>query len=98
MDWVDGKPEGMVTEWYEDGQKRNEGMWQEGGRHGRSTWWYADGTKEKEVTYVSGEPDGVWTYWDSTGAMTKKQFWDRGVFLRVEEARRGITKDTNPAP
>ena len=84
MDWVDGKPEGVVAEWYENGQLKNAGTWENGGRHGLSTWWYANGVKQKEVTYLNGEPDGVWTYWDSTGAVAKRQFWDRGAFLRVE--------------
>ena len=47
--------------------------------------WYANGQKQKEVNYIEGEPDGIWTYWDSTGVITKKQYWDRGAFLRVEE-------------
>jgi antitoxin component YwqK of YwqJK toxin-antitoxin module len=85
MDWVDGKPEGIVTEWYASGQIRNRGTWENGGRHGLSTWWYENGIKEKEVTYIDGEPDGEWTYSDSTGVLDKKQYWRRGEFLRVEE-------------
>lgn len=84
MDWVKGNPEGTVYEWYESGQQKNVGHWKNAGRDGLSTWWYANGQKEKEVTYIGGEPNGVWTYWDSTGAIAKKQYWDHGIFLKVD--------------
>ena len=41
--YVDGKPDGLWTYWYENGQKKEEGNYQHGVKNGMWVEWYPDG-------------------------------------------------------
>ena len=51
----DGIPVGLVTSWYENGQKEGEGTWKDGEWDGLTTLWYENGQKWNEETYEDGE-------------------------------------------
>lgn len=36
-------PYRLVTEWYENGQKKLEFNYKDGNRHGLAVWWYENG-------------------------------------------------------
>ena len=47
--------DGLHTELYENGQKKEEGTWKDGKKDGLVTEWYENGQKEYEKTYKDGE-------------------------------------------
>ena len=51
----DGKRDGLVTTWYENGQMKQEGTFRDGKRDGLVTQWYENGKKQLEVTFKDGE-------------------------------------------
>jgi hypothetical protein len=59
----DGKPHGLVTSWYANGQKHREGNLKDGKFHGPSTSWYESGQKSM-VSYG----DGSWIAWNENGS------------------------------
>jgi len=62
-----GKEDGLVTAWYENGQKRQEGTAKDGEKDGLWTEWHKNGQKEYEVTYKYGEFDGLFSEWYENG-------------------------------
>ena len=72
--FLDGKPDGMWTYWFPNGQKKeegnpvssdstslaflNDGIW---------TFWHANGQMKETGTYINGEKDGPWTEWHDNG-------------------------------
>jgi len=64
-EYRDGKLNGKVTTWYENGQKRSEGEWRDGKERGKWTYWYENGQKERESEYRDGkEISEKRYYWD----------------------------------
>ena len=63
----DGKPDGLTTHWYKNGQKKIEETYNDGKRDGAWTQWRANGQKEYEGTYKDGKLDGLMTEWYENG-------------------------------
>ncbi len=59
--FLNGKLHGLVTIWYENGQKLVEGTCKNGKGDGRWTRWHKNGQKAVEVTYKNGELHGLVT-------------------------------------
>ena len=53
--WKEGKMHGLYTNWYKNGQKKEEGNYKDGKRDGLWTTWFEGGNKEKEKT-------GIWCF------------------------------------
>ena len=62
----DGKPNGLMIEWHENGQKSVEGNFKDGEPHGLVTVWHENGQKAAEVTVKDGE-EVSGKYWNSRG-------------------------------
>ena len=56
--YVDGKGQGLHTQWYENGQKKVEGTFVDGKAQGLVTGWYENGQKMGEGTFVGGKESG----------------------------------------
>ena len=54
--FLDGKRDGVATEWYDDGQIRSEVEFKNGNRHGRTRRWDKDGNIELDLLFEEGEP------------------------------------------
>ena len=65
--YKDGKAHGLMTEWYEDGQKWEEGNYTDGKREGLWTFWYEHGQKKAERIYKNGNQNGLETTWQKSG-------------------------------
>ncbi|MDB4671029.1 hypothetical protein OAF34_02745 [Pirellulaceae bacterium] len=63
----DGRPEGLITEWYENGQKRSEGKYKDGKDDGLHISWYENGQKSFEGKYKDGERVGLHISWYENG-------------------------------
>jgi len=60
--------DGLHTEWYENGQKKEEGTYKNGEKDGLWTEWYENGQKGREEIYK----DGVLIsekYWNEDGSV-----------------------------
>ncbi len=51
-----GQLHGVLTRWYENGQKESEGAWRKGLQHGRQVGWYENGLKWYDSEYRNGQP------------------------------------------
>ena len=51
-----GKVDGKLTSWYNNGQKEFEGMYEEGKQDGKWIWWNKVGVKEREAHFINGQP------------------------------------------
>jgi len=74
----DGKPKGLIIEWYENGQKESEVTFKDGEQDGLWTEWRENGQKKEEKTYKDGELDGLLTYWYENGQKKQEQIYKEG--------------------
>ena len=83
----DGKPVGLVKDYYIDGTKQ----WQGSLSHldlrdnskdimdGVCAWFHANGTKAEEVYYVQGKQHGVYKSWAEDGSLKQEVEYKKGV-------------------
>ena len=81
----DGKPDGLFTEWYENGQKKGKGISKDGKPDGLFSEWYENGQKRKEVTYKDGKRDGLLTSWHEHGQKEKEETYETGESIDIKE-------------
>ncbi len=62
----DGKPNGLMIEWHENGQKAGEGTLKDGEPHGLYLRWHENGQKAAEATLKDGELVSA-KYWNRKG-------------------------------
>ena len=62
-----GKYNGLVTLWYENGQKKSETNYKDDKNEGLYTLWYESGQKKSEINYKDGKEDGLRTEWYENG-------------------------------
>jgi len=70
--------DGLHTEWYENGQKKEETTYKDGEKDGLWTEWFENGQKEKEGTYKNGKEDGKYTLWYSNGQKEEEGTFKNG--------------------
>ena len=51
MHFINGRPHGLRTEWYDNGQKKEEGNFINGEQQGRWTYYNKDGTLDGTEDY-----------------------------------------------
>jgi antitoxin component YwqK of YwqJK toxin-antitoxin module len=74
----DGKPSGLQTVWFENGQKKDEGNWKDGKTDGLKTTWFENGQKKEEGNWKDGKLDGLVTMWYENGQKLFKGNWKDG--------------------
>tara|TARA_B110000014_G_C20078034_1_gene562955 strand:+ start:99 stop:581 length:483 start_codon:yes stop_codon:yes gene_type:complete len=67
--YKDGEVDGVVTSWYESGQKEIQGTFKNGNEDGLLTGWYENGQKRFEETYKDGELVEVKGRWNEDGSV-----------------------------
>ncbi len=60
-------PDGVMTWWHINGQKKVESNVINGQPHGLATQWYDDGQKKCERNFVNGRGEGTGIEWDENG-------------------------------
>jgi antitoxin component YwqK of YwqJK toxin-antitoxin module len=65
--FVNGKEEGLFTEWYQNGQKISEVKYVNGEPEGLETRWHRNGQKQSEINYINGKKEGLETRWNKNG-------------------------------
>ena len=72
----EGKPDGLMIEWHQNGQKSGEGTLKDGKEDGPVTMWHKNGQKLAEVTFKDGEEVSA-KYWNSKGEEVKT--WEEAM-------------------
>jgi len=71
-------PDGIWTEWYDNGQKKSEGEYLLGMRVGLWTEWHDNGQKATETEYVDGVEEGRRTRWLKSGQIEREAIFRAG--------------------
>ena len=83
---------GSINEWFENGEKKINGIYSEGLKHGIWTSWFPDGIKESMVTYNKGNMEGVFIFYYNNG--NKKS--EGVVSYKGQKEERCWDQDGNP--
>jgi antitoxin component YwqK of YwqJK toxin-antitoxin module len=65
--YINGKREGLFTEWWSNGQKEIQTNYENDEKEGLLTEWRSNGKKKKEGNYINGKREGLFTEWWSNG-------------------------------
>ena len=74
-----GREQGDVTRWYDNGMRASVIAMRDGQRHGLLQRWYADGGLQQIVPYEHGKKHGIERLWDPHGRLLLEQAWQAGV-------------------
>jgi len=80
-----GKKNGKWTEWYKNGQKKEEGTYKDGKEDGLDIGWYENGQKQLEETWKDGKEDGLVTQWYENGQKQLEGTWKDGNIVSYKE-------------
>ena len=69
--------------YYESGQKKEEGSFKDGKEDGLKTWWYENGQKMSESSYKDGILDGLWTNWYKNGQKKIERTYKDGKLFNI---------------
>lgn len=76
--------DGLMTYWYENGQKKKEGTYKDNNKNGKWTEWYENGQKEYEINFVGdsgGYEDGLGTHWYENGQKRGEYIYKYGQII-----------------
>jgi antitoxin component YwqK of YwqJK toxin-antitoxin module len=90
---------GKFTEYYRNGQKFSEGVYENGVLVGDWSYWHENGQLAKKVTFKNGVPDGSWDTFREDGSLSAKksykdglrqgtwtQYYDDGKTVKIEQS------------
>ena len=77
--YVEGRIQGVETQWHENGQMRTEQHYDNGLRNGPRYCWDNQGNKVKEENYRHDKPHGMWTIWRANGQIKWQQEFVDGL-------------------
>jgi len=78
IDCVDGKTQGMLTQYYPSGKKRFQVPMQDNQANGDAVGWYTSGKKKSEYPYQNGVVNGTFTEWFETGQQSLEANYIKG--------------------
>lgn len=73
-----GREQGDVTEWYDNGVRAQVTPMRDCQRHGLLQSWYGDGSVRQLVPYEHGKKQGIEREWDPSGKLVLEQAWRDG--------------------
>ena len=73
-----GREQGDVTEWYDNGVRAQVVPMRDGQRHGLLQTRYSDGSLRQIVPYEHGKKHGIEREWDPSGKLVLEQAWRDG--------------------
>ena len=73
-----GREQGDVTEWYDNGVRAKVVPMRDGQRHGLLQVWASDGSLLQLVPYEHGKKQGIEREWDPSGKLVLEQAWRDG--------------------
>jgi len=82
--YKDGKREGELSNWHENGQIELEANFIDDIIEGKVTWWYENGQKWKEEYYNKNDNDelhGKFIEWDVNGNIKREAIYKDGACI-----------------
>ncbi|WP_193317015.1 toxin-antitoxin system YwqK family antitoxin [Janthinobacterium sp. FT14W] len=73
-----GREQGDVTQWFDNGVRATVTPMLDGQRHGLLQAWYDDGSLRQIVPYDHGKQHGIERQWDQAGKLVLEQAWQAG--------------------
>ncbi|WP_219135717.1 toxin-antitoxin system YwqK family antitoxin [Janthinobacterium sp. UMAB-60] len=73
-----GREQGDVTQWHDNGVRAQVTPMRDGQRHGLLQSWYGDGSVRQLVPYEHGKKHGIEREWDPAGKLVLEQAWRHG--------------------
>ena len=75
----DGKPDGVLTYWYENGNMDSKISWRNGKLNGTISHWHENGVKSDSGFYKGGEEHGQYLQWHKNGKQSMVLLYDNGI-------------------
>ncbi len=76
-----GLARNAYSQWYSNGQLREETNYQAGKREGLSREWYENGQLELEGNFQAGKLEGLFRIWDENGQLTFEGTYEAGELV-----------------
>ena len=73
-----GREQGDVTQWHDNGARASVMPMRDGQRHGLLRTWASDGSLRQLVPYEQGRKQGIERQWDAAGKLVLEQAWQAG--------------------
>jgi antitoxin component YwqK of YwqJK toxin-antitoxin module len=89
MTWKNGVREGPWEQYYSDGRIKLRGSFKNDQKDGKFMTLYSSGLPMIAGQYIDGNPEGTWLYYTEKGVIRKKEFFEDGKLMKVEEPQGG---------
>ena len=76
--YINGKYDGLWTQWYANGQVFLQGKYNEDMLIGEWTQWYKNGNKYFSGNYNDSNQEGAWIYYSPDASDSTKVFYSNG--------------------
>ena len=86
LNYKNGIKDGLWEQYYVDGKLKLRGTYKAGEKQGPFKAFYNSALPMMEGQYKLGHKDGTWIFYNEKGALLKKEFYDKGKLIKVEEA------------
>lgn len=81
-----GKPDGLVRTWFENGCPESEMFFLGGLPHGEVTYWHSNGNLKKRGVLRRGKEEGEWSEWHANGQLSSRGTYRGGVMDGLAES------------
>ena len=76
-----GRENGTVTLWYDNGRREYEVFFVAGVKQGIEKWWYDNGVQRIEIRYRDGVEHGQVSAWDRDGRLLAQKRYEHGSLI-----------------
>ena len=84
FNYKNGIKDGPWEQYYPDGKPRLRGIYEAGDKQGPFKTFYNSGQLMMVGQYALGHQNGTWTYYSENGTVSKKEFYENGILLKVD--------------
>ena len=82
--YINGKMEGLIKNYFVDGKIYIEGDSKNDKREGKWTWYFENGQLETSVTFVDGKKEGEQPFYNDSGELTRTEVYKNGEFITAD--------------
>ncbi len=83
MHFADGKLNGMMKSYFENGEVSSGGEMKDDEREGHWVWYHEDGGIESEITYVNGKKEGEQLFYSNMGKVLRTEVYQGGELINT---------------
>jgi antitoxin component YwqK of YwqJK toxin-antitoxin module len=89
--YKNGKPDSKWSQWYDNGQPKEEVEYSSGIKNGIHKQWYKNGQQKFERSYEEGVHNGSWTEWYENGQL-KHQSLNHLIMILDQKTQENVWK------